>query len=131
MKRTSINPSSWNVQLGFDQAELVEGHRRELLASGQDAVDDNGKVVHPDDMAGQLRYSLDKLEELLTRAEMTFANVVRLNFFTTDMEGLLQNFALVNDRFKDGEERFATSLLGVTSLAAPGLVVMMEATAMD
>jgi hypothetical protein len=30
------------VNLGFDQAELVEGHRRELICSAQDAVDATG-----------------------------------------------------------------------------------------
>jgi hypothetical protein len=39
MERTAVNPWSWSVQLGFDQAQLVEGHRRELICSAQDAVD--------------------------------------------------------------------------------------------
>jgi hypothetical protein len=26
MQRTSINPVSWSVDLGFDAAELIEGH---------------------------------------------------------------------------------------------------------
>jgi hypothetical protein len=37
----------------------------------------------------------------------------------------------VNERFEGTGVRFATTLLGVTSLAAPGLVVALEATAMD
>ena len=47
MERSAINPSSWSVQLGFDQAELVEGHRRELVCSAQDAVDATGTPQHP------------------------------------------------------------------------------------
>jgi enamine deaminase RidA (YjgF/YER057c/UK114 family) len=126
---TSINPWPFSVQLGFDQAQLVEGQRRELICSAQDAVDANGDSQHPGDMAAQLSHALDNLEAVLAGAEMTLANVVRLNFYTTDMEGLFQHFNLVTKRF-DGK-RFATTLLGVTGLAGPELLVALEATAMD
>jgi enamine deaminase RidA (YjgF/YER057c/UK114 family) len=131
MKRTPVNPSSWSVQLGFDQAELVEGHRRELICSAQDSVDATGTPQHPGDMVAQLKFSLDNLEEVLTEADMTLANVVRLNFYTTDMDGLLKNFPVANERFEPTGQRFATTLVGVSSLAAPDLVVALEATAMD
>ena len=131
MERTAVNPSQWSVSLGFDQAELVEGRRRELICSAQDAVDDNGSPQHPGDMAAQLGLALDNLEEVLAGADMTLANVVRLNFYTTAMDTLLQHFPVVNGRFEGTGVRFATTLLGVAGLAAPGLVVAIEATAMD
>lgn len=131
MKRTAVNPSSWSTQLGFDQAQLVEGHRRELICSAQDAVDANGSTQHPGDMAAQLGLSLDNLEAVLAGADMTFANVVRLNFYTTDVGALLQQFPTVNERFEGTGVRYATTVLGVASLAGPDLVVAIEATAMD
>jgi enamine deaminase RidA (YjgF/YER057c/UK114 family) len=131
MERTAVNPSPWSVSLGFDQAELVEGRRRELICSAQDAVDNNGSPQHPGDMAAQLGLALDNLEEVLAAADMTMANVVRLNFYTTAMDTLLQHFPVVNERFEGTGVRFATTLLGVAGLAAPGLVVAIEATAMD
>jgi enamine deaminase RidA (YjgF/YER057c/UK114 family) len=131
MERTAVNPSSWSVKLGFDQAELVEGHRRELICSAQDAVDANGNTQHPGDMAAQLGLALDNLEAVLAGADMTLANVMRLNLYTTDMNTLLQHFPIVNERFEATGVRFATTLLGVASLAAPDLVVAIEATAMD
>ncbi|MDR2985478.1 MAG: RidA family protein [Nocardiopsaceae bacterium] len=131
MERTAVNPSQWSVQLGFDQAELVEGHRRELICSAQDAVDANGNSQHPGDMAAQLRFALGNLEEVLAGGGMTFANVVRLNFYTTDMDTLLKEFSIVNERFEGTGVRFATTLLGVARLVAPDLVVALEATAMD
>jgi enamine deaminase RidA (YjgF/YER057c/UK114 family) len=131
MQRTAINPSPWSVQLGFDQATLVEGHHRELVCSGQDAVDANGNVQHPGDLTAQLELALDNLEEVLTGAGMTLANVVRLNVYTTDMDTLLQNFPVVNKRFAPTGERFATTLLGVAALAGPDLLVALEATATD
>jgi enamine deaminase RidA (YjgF/YER057c/UK114 family) len=131
MQRTAINPSSWSVQLGFDQAELVEGHRRELICSAQDSIDADGSLQHPGDMAAQLGLALDNLEAVLADADMTLANVVRLNFYTTDVDTLLQRFSIVNDRFEGTGVRFATTVLGVAALAAPDLVVAVDATAMD
>jgi hypothetical protein len=55
MERKSINPWSWSIKLGFDQAQLIEGHRRQLVCSGQDAVDADGKPQHPGDMAAHKR----------------------------------------------------------------------------
>jgi enamine deaminase RidA (YjgF/YER057c/UK114 family) len=129
MNRTAINPHTWNLNLGFDQGELVEGHKRQLFASGQDAVDADGAPQHPGDMAAQLDMALDNLEAVLTAADMSFADVVRLNVHTTDMGGLLEQFPRITERF--GDSRYATSLLGVTALPAPDLVVLLEATAVD
>jgi enamine deaminase RidA (YjgF/YER057c/UK114 family) len=129
MKRTPINPSSWSIKLGFDQAQLIAGHRRQLVCSGQDAVDADGNPQHPGDMAAQLELAVDNLEAVLAAADMTLANVVRLNAYTTDMDELLKHFPSLTARFESN--RFATSLLGVTQLPAAQLLVMLEATAVD
>lgn len=131
MERTAVNPWSWSVQLGFDQAQLVEGHRRELICSGQDAVDANGNAQHPGDMAAQLALALDNLQAVLAGAGMTLADVVRLNVYTTDVDTLLQHFTILTERFEGTGERFASTLLGVARLVAPQLLVALEATAMD
>jgi enamine deaminase RidA (YjgF/YER057c/UK114 family) len=127
--RTAINPTSWSVNLGFDQAELIEGHQRLLVCSAQDAMDADGTPQHTGDMAAQLELSLDNLEAVLAEAGMTLADVVRLNFYATSVGELLANFQRVNDRF--GTSRYATTVLGVAELPAPGFVVMVEATAVD
>jgi enamine deaminase RidA (YjgF/YER057c/UK114 family) len=131
MERTAVNPWSWSLNLGFDQAQLVEGSRRELICSGQDAVDANGTPQHPGDMAAQLALALDNLEAVLAGAGMTLANVVRLNVCTTDVDTLLQHFTILTKRFEPTGARFASTLLGVARLAAPQLLVLLEATAMD
>jgi enamine deaminase RidA (YjgF/YER057c/UK114 family) len=128
MRRSAINPWSWSVPLGFDQAELIENHRRQLVCSGQDAVDAAGQPQHPGDMGAQLELALDNLEAVLSGAGMSLADVVRLNAYTTDVDGLFEHWAKLKDRVAGG---FATSVLGVTRLAAPQLLVLLEATAVD
>jgi enamine deaminase RidA (YjgF/YER057c/UK114 family) len=129
MERTPINPWPFSIGLGFDQAQLIEGHQRLLVCSGQDAVDADGNAQHPGDMGAQLELALDNLEAVLAAADMTLANVVRLNTYTTDVAEYLKHFTRLTDRF--GTSRFATSLLGVAQLPAPQLLILLEATAVD
>ena len=131
MQRTAVNPWNWSVGLGFDQAQLIEGRRRELICSAQDSVDANGNAQHPGDMAAQLRLALDNLEAVLAGADMTVANVVRHNIYTTDVGELLQQFGALAERFAGTPDRFASTVLGVATLAGPDLLVALEATAMD
>lgn len=130
MQRRPINPWSWPISLGFDQAELIQGHQRLLVCSGQDAVDGDGSPQHPGDMAAQLELALDNLEAVLAAADMSLTNIVRLNAYTTDVDELFKLFPQITGRFGNGN-RFATTVLGVTRLAAPQLLVLLEATAVD
>jgi enamine deaminase RidA (YjgF/YER057c/UK114 family) len=131
MERRRVNPWPWSAKLGFDQAQLIEGHRRQLVCSGQDAVDADGNPQHPGDMAAQLELALDNLESVLASADMTLANVVRLNVYTTDVDELFRHWARLPERFGGSDGGFVTSVLGVTRLAAPELLVLLEATAVD
>jgi enamine deaminase RidA (YjgF/YER057c/UK114 family) len=130
-RRTPINPWPWSLQLGFDQAQSIEGYERQLVCSGQDAVDADGQPQHPGDMAAQLELAMDNLEAVLAAGDMSLANVARLNVYTTDVDELLKHWARLKDRFGEAGGRFATSVLGVTQLAAPGLLVLLEATAFE
>lgn len=40
MKRTPINPWSWSLNVGYHQAEILEGGRRQLICAGQTDVDE-------------------------------------------------------------------------------------------
>src|ERR1044072_7310348 len=101
-ERTSINPWSWSTKLGFDQAQLIKGHQRQLVCSGQDAVDADGSPQHPGDMAAQLEMAVDNLEAVLADADMSLANVVPLNAYTPDVDELFANWPSLVGRF-DGD----------------------------
>ena len=131
MQRTPINPWSWSTKLGFDQAELIDDQQRQLVCSGQDSVDADGNPQHPDDMAAQLALGLDNLEAVLAGADMTLANLVRLNVYTTDVDELFKHWAGLANRVGSADGSFVTSVVGVTRLGAPQLLVLLEATAVD
>lgn len=131
MERTAVNPVTWSMALGFNQGELVSGHTRTLYCSGQTAMDRDGVPQHQGDMASQLKLSIDNLESVLHAADMTLANVVRLNVYTTDVDQLFQHYELLASRLSAAQVAPTTTMLGVTRLAVPGQMVEIEATAID
>jgi enamine deaminase RidA (YjgF/YER057c/UK114 family) len=129
VERSAVNPWAWSVNFGFNQAELVEGATRTLYCAGQTSVDENGAPQHPNDMPAQIALAADNLEAVLAGAGMTLANVVRLNFYTTDVQGYLTNAAVLGERLGAAGVAPAGTLLGVASLAFPELLIEIEATA--
>jgi enamine deaminase RidA (YjgF/YER057c/UK114 family) len=80
-------------------------------------------------MIAQVNQALDNLETVLSEAGMTLANVVRLNYFTTDVEGFFGAGEQLGKRLADAGCHPASTLLGVARLAFPELMVEIEATA--
>ncbi|WP_253766978.1 RidA family protein [Goodfellowiella coeruleoviolacea] len=129
MERTTVNPWTWSVELGYDQGELVSGHTRTLYCAGQTAMSADGAPQHHGDMAAQLALSLDNLEAVLGEAGMSLANLVRLNVYTTDVDLLFQHYGVLASRLGAAGVAPASTLLGVTRLAIPALMVELEGTA--
>ena len=76
--RTPVNPWSWSLDYGFNQAELVEGASRVLVLSGQGPAAADGTLLHAGNFAAQVSLSLDNIETVLKEAGMTLGNVVAI-----------------------------------------------------
>jgi enamine deaminase RidA (YjgF/YER057c/UK114 family) len=129
MQQRIINPWTWQDQMGFSQAIEVTGGQHVLYCAGQASMDASGKPAHPGDVRAQLTQALDNLEATLTQAGYTLANVVRLNYYTTDADALFQNWDVLMTRLGQHNVRPSATLLGVSHLAFPELVIEIEATA--
>lgn len=129
VRRSAVNPWQWSLDVGYNQAELVEGHTRELVCAGQTAVSADGRPQHPGDMAAQLSLALDNLEAVLRAAGMALSDVVRLNYYTTDVDAFMSASAVLGERLGAAGVHPPGTLLGVTRLAFPELMVEIEATA--
>jgi enamine deaminase RidA (YjgF/YER057c/UK114 family) len=129
MERQVINPWSWQEQFGFVQANELRGPQRWLVCAGQAALDEAGRPLHPGDVRAQVRQALDNLETVLGQGGFSLADVVRLTVYTTDVDGLLAAWEELSGRLGQATCRTAMTLLGVTRLAYPELMVEVEATA--
>jgi enamine deaminase RidA (YjgF/YER057c/UK114 family) len=129
MERRVINPWTWQDQLGYVQANEVSGTQRTLFLAGQASVDEEGRPAHPEDMGAQLTQSIDNLETVLREAGAELSDVVRLNYYTTDVDRFFEAYGAAAGRLAEAGCRPASTLLGVTRLAYPELLVEIEATA--
>jgi enamine deaminase RidA (YjgF/YER057c/UK114 family) len=127
--RRIINPWKWQDQRGFVQANEVSGAERVLYCAGQVSMDPDGKPLHRGDMRAQINQVIDNLEEVLRGAGFGVSDIVRLTFYTTDVDRYLENRDVVMDRLVRAGCRFAATLLGVSRLALPELLIEIEATA--
>ncbi len=124
-----INPWAWQDQFGFSQAIETTGHTRVLRCAGQTSVNADGEPVHEGDMASQIAQALDNLETVLQAADMALSNVVRLNLYVTDIDAALEHFGPMEERLAAAGIQPAITLLGVSRLFIPSLLVEMEADA--
>jgi enamine deaminase RidA (YjgF/YER057c/UK114 family) len=115
--------------MGYNQGELVAGQTRTLYCSGQAAMNGDGRPEHADDMAAQLALSLDNLEAVLDATGMSLTNLVRLNVYTTDVDRRFEHYGVLASRLSAAKVAPTTTILGVTRLALPGLMVELEGIA--
>ncbi|WP_037314453.1 RidA family protein [Amycolatopsis orientalis] len=129
MERTAVNPWPWSVAMGYNQGEVVSGQTRTLYCAGQTAMSGEGEPRHAGDMAAQLALSLDNLEGVLGEAGMALSDLVRLTVYTTDVDLLFQHYGVLASRLGAAGVAPATTMLGVTRLALPSLMIELEGTA--
>jgi len=129
METKTVNPWKWQDQFGFSQAIEVKGAERVLYCAGQTSTNADGSVKHAGDMKGQINLALDNLEIVLKQAGMTLSNVVRLNYYTPSVDALFEHYGALVGRLSAAGCQPASTLLGVTRLAFPELLIEIEATA--
>jgi enamine deaminase RidA (YjgF/YER057c/UK114 family) len=129
MDREIVNPWTWQDQFGFVQANRVTGYDQMVVCAGQTSLDENGEPLHEGDMDAQIGTALDNLETVLKQAGFELSDVVRLNYYVTDLDAFTQAGQVYGQRLADAGCRPASTLLRVAGLAFPQLMVEIEATA--
>lgn len=129
MQRRTINPWQWQEKLGFVQANEIAGAKRLVFCSGQVPVDSDGRPLHPGKMVEQIHQALDNLETVLAGAGLQLSDVVRLNYYTTDIPAFRKAEPELAKRLERSGCRPASTLLGVAALYHPDILIEIEATA--
>jgi len=122
-RRVSSN-SPYEDVIGFSRAVRVGDT---VYVSGTVAWGDDGKLVGEGDVYAQARQTLRNIERALAEAGATMRDVVRTRIYLTDM-GRWQEAARAHaEAF--AEVKPASSMLEVSSLAEPSMLVEIEAIA--
>ena len=129
MESRVVNPWTWQDRLGFVQGKEVVGAERTLYCAGQTSVDENGQPLHEGDMKAQALQALDNLETVLREARYELSDLVRLTIYVTDLPAYREAAPAVGARLAQAGVRHTSTLLGISRLAMPELLVEIEATA--
>jgi enamine deaminase RidA (YjgF/YER057c/UK114 family) len=129
MAQRKINPWEWQDQFAFSQAIEVSGALRTLYCAGQASVDADGRPMHAGNISAQLDQAFQNLGTVLAAAGFTLSDIVRLNYYTTDVDGFFQAHDVIERHLGQAGSQPAGALLGVARLAFPDLLVEIEATA--
>jgi len=129
MERRIINPWTWQDAFGFVQANEIKGGERTLVCAGQTSTDENGQLIHAGDMAAQITQALANLGKVLNEGGFELSDVVRLNYYTTDIDAFMEAAGAGLGPLAEADCRPASTLLGVARLFSPDTLVELEATA--
>lgn len=114
----------WESSVGYSRAVKV-GDR--VLVAGTTAAAPGGGAVGGDDIGAQTRETLRRIQAALEEAGASLADVVRTRVYVTDISRWEEVGRVHGEYF--GDIRPASSMIGVSGLIDPGLLVEIEAEA--
>jgi enamine deaminase RidA (YjgF/YER057c/UK114 family) len=115
---------------GPGYSHAVTGRGRWIATAGQVALDDAGQLVGPNDPEAQARQVFANLGRALAAAGASFADVIKLNYYLTDIT-VLPALRAIRDEYVDTARPPASTAVQVTALAVPGLMLEIEAWAIS
>ncbi|WP_328583999.1 RidA family protein [Streptomyces sp. NBC_00370] len=121
-------PAPEGVAPGNGYSHVVYGTGTFVAVSGQCAFDGDGKLVGEGDAAAQARQVFENLRRCLAAAGATFADVVKLTYFVTDVAHL-PAIRIARDEVVDTARPPASSAIQVAALFRPELLLEIEAFA--
>ncbi|GAA1985570.1 RidA family protein [Catenulispora subtropica] len=109
-------------------AVIPLGERTLLMLAGQVAWGDDHQIVGGDDMRAQSRRVMELIGKVLEAHGATFADVVNLRTFLTDISRIREYGEIRAEYFKDAAPPTSTTV-EVSRLFLPEALIEVEATA--
>lgn len=127
MTRRLVNPPEMHPATSYSHLAIAQGHTLVFIA-GQVALDSDMKVVGPGDLRKQIEVTMANLKLAMDAAGVGWDDIVRRTIYTTRPHDL----ATITSTIREATEGAANppqTIVGVTGLALPELMVEIECTA--
>ena len=127
MAKEAINPDGLPAPVGPYSNVVTSPPGKLVFVAGQIAFDANGELVGAGDIAAQTRQVMENIRLALEAAGATFADVVRVVNYITDVS-LFGEMATVRKEYLV-EPYPASTLVEVSALLFPEVLIEIEAIA--
>lgn len=125
MKRTNISTGTpWEAKVGYSRAVRMGQF---VHVAGTTSTDEHGNIIGEGDPYAQTAHILKRILGALSQAGATAADVVRTRMYVIDIDHQEQVGKAHAEVF--GNIRPAATMVEVTGLAAPGMLVEIEVDA--
>lgn len=122
-----LSPGTLPKPFGYSQVVEVRATRTVYVA-GQVPLNAAGQLVGEDDFGAQVRQTFENVRLALEAVEMTFYNVVKMQFFLTDVANLPQ-VREIRDAYVNTEQPPASTSVEVSALFRPDVQFEMDVVA--
>ena len=130
-EKKNYNYAEW-AKGRFSEVVTATGPAKMIFLAGVGAEDENGKpgdILHKDNFVAQCKYAYDKIKRLLDKHGAGFGDVVKIVSYVTDMR-YQADYGKCRSEVFGATPPPAHTLLNITQLAWPGMMVEVDVTAM-
>lgn len=128
MSHVIVNPEGLADPVKYGYSHIARGPGGLVFVAGQYAADAEGNLVSGD-FAGQVRQSFENLRIALAAEGLDFSSVLRLGTYIVDHD--TEKLAVLGRQIAEiwGERPPTQTLIGVATLALPGMLFEVDAIA--
>lgn len=129
MNKTQINSSSFAKPMGaYSHGYAVDiGDATFIYTTGQIALDNEGKVVFPNDVEKQTEYVFESLQKILKETNASLDDVVKATIYVTNISDFSKISPIRNRYFANSKP--VSTLVQVSALVKPECKVEIEVIA--
>lgn len=130
LTKKDLSPKDFTVKTGsYSHGLSVSANGvKWVFVTGQIAMDANGKVVCPNDAAGQADFIFNNIQKILNEGGASLDDVVKAQIFITDMKLFGQVSPVRNKYFAKSQP--VSTMVEVKALVTPGCLLEIEVIAM-